>query len=169
MSRFLVSAAVLVAVCVSGCTIITDVKDPDQLRARAETLRTRAAGLRKSAREYEVLLERSEDQMAAYQTRLAAYRERRKELDERIEELRIEKSDLSPQEAERLQPTIRNYVDTRAAVQAKLDEQLVRIRRLKNQVEHQRSVKNSYLHKARDREQEARRLEKYARRREQEA
>lgn len=169
MSRLFVSAAVIVLMFATGCTMITDVKDPDQLRARAETLRTRAAGSRKSAREYDVLLEKSQEQTELYQTRLEAYRKQRAELHKRIEELRIEKSDLSPQEAERLEPTIRNYVDERAAVQAKLDEQLIRIRRLKNQIEHQRSVRNTHLRKARKREEEARRLEKYARRREQEA
>jgi chromosome segregation ATPase len=167
MSRLLVSAAVIVLMFATGCTMITDVKDPEQLRARAETLRTRAAGSRKSAREYEALLKKSEEQVDLYQTRLEAYRKQRAELDERIEELRIEKSDLSPQERDRLQPTIRNYVDEREAVQAKLDEQLIRIRRLKNQIEHQRSVKNTHLRKARKLEEEARRLEKYARRREQ--
>jgi chromosome segregation ATPase len=167
MSRLFVSAAVVLAMCLSGC-MITDVEDPEQLRDRAETLRARAAGLRKSAREYDVLLERSQQRLSSYETRLAAHRKRRARIEERIDELRTEKSKLSPQEAEDLQPTIRNYLDERAATQAKIDEQLTNIQRLKAQMQQQRWLKKSYLKKARDREAEARRLDEYAHRREQE-
>lgn len=169
MSRLYTVAAVIVLLGASGCTIITDTEDPAQLRSRAESLRARAAGRRKSAREYEVLLDRSGGQMELYQTRLEVYRERRAELAQRLEELRTRQSDLSPQEGERLDPNIRNYEDELAATRAKLDEQLIRIRRLRNQMEHQSGLRRSLLYKARELEAEARRLEKYAQSREQEA
>ena len=159
---FAVIAVGCILMTVNACKMITDVQEPKQLRSRAETLRTKSAGLRKSAYEYDLLLKKSEQQIELYQTRLKVYRQRRDRLQGRISELKRERARASREKAQQLQSTIRGYASQLEVTQAKIDEQITRINTLRDHVEKQRRLKKAFIQKARAREEEARRLEKYA-------
>lgn len=167
MNRFFSLIAAVVLVSFAGCTLITDVEDPEQLRSRAQTLRTRAAGLERRAHRYDLLVEKSREQKDRYETRLAALREQRETLDERIQELKLERRNLSPAERARQKVTLENYIDERDAVQATIDEQMNRIKLLEDHIEEQSWLKRASLQEAREQKKRADRLEEYASQREQ--
>jgi len=163
-----VLTAMAVALLLSSCryapqyTPNTYAANPAQLRERARALKTEAAALRKDAEDYAALLERSGDTLKAHEVKLRAARRRKAELDGRVASLRKQQADASQDEARRLGVTLSRYETEAAAVQAKIDDELVRIRHVKGQMEWQAWVRQTYLQQAARREKEAAELEKLA-------
>ncbi len=163
MKRILALLAIVCLFCSYACRPVWDVRDPEQIRERAEVMRAEAAGFRKDAQDYKALVERSEQQLRGPRTRLEMLRESRKELDERVADLKSRKRALPREEAKKLDITLSRYADKRAALSAKIDDERIRIRILKDQIREQGGIRSAHLKQARRKEREATRLDSYGR------
>ena len=159
MRKPLVIAAIVCLLCSYSCAPLLDAQDPASLRQRAASLRMQAAALRKDASECAILAEHTEADLRTHQTKLDVLVERRDEEAEHVERLRTKMAALDGGDTEGPAAVLKQYETTLASADALVAGELVKIRGLNEQLEDQRWLCNTYLHRADGKEEEARRCE----------